>query len=128
MFEVLEQTFGLEPKKEMPFFSLLKSEIFGKKPVSELSDSEIDFLVNTTKDIIEIISRETQYVDFRWENAAKQRRLKSHIVLHLLKKIAPAMCENPAVCISNPTGQNIFNKRNEIAQRLLELAYHHFRR
>jgi len=124
MFEALEP-FGLDPKKEMPFFGLLKSEIFGKKPVSELSDSEIDFLVNTTKDIIEIISRETQYVEFCWENAAKQRRLKSHIVLQLLKKISPSEATVPLV---NSITDIVFSKRNEIAQKLIELAYHHFRK
>jgi type I restriction enzyme R subunit len=130
-----EQTYGLDPKKEMPFFGLLKDQIFGKKPVSELSESEIDFLVSTTRDLVELICREVQAVDF-WESATKQRKLKSYIISHLLEKISPAMYENnydgvkteTAVYISNSSGQNIFNKRNEIAQRLLELAYHHFRK
>lgn len=130
-----EQTYGLDPKKEMPFFGLLKDQIFGKKPVSELSEREIDFLVSTTRDLVELISREVQAVDF-WESATKQRKLKSYIISHLLEKISPAMYENnhdgvkteTAVYISNSSGQNIFNKRNEIAQRLLELAYHHFRK
>jgi len=130
-----EQTYGLDPKKEMPFFGLLKDQIFGKKPVSELSESEIDFLVSTTRDLVELISREVQAVDF-WESGTKQRKLKSYIISHLLEKISPAMYEDDhdgvktetAVYISNSSGQNIFNKRNEIAQRLLELAYHHFRK
>ena len=28
-----EETFGLEPKKELPFLGLLKQEIYGKQPV-----------------------------------------------------------------------------------------------
>ncbi|WP_372589480.1 type I restriction endonuclease subunit R [Fervidobacterium pennivorans subsp. shakshaketiis] len=130
----VEQTFGLDPKKEMPFFGLLKSEIFGKKPVSELTDSEIDFLVNTTKDIIEIISREAQNVDF-WENAVKQKRLKSHITSQLLKKISSSTLKNNDTVseetvpyMVNSITDIVFGKRNEIAQKLIELAYHHFRK
>jgi len=130
----VEQTFGLEPKKEMPFFGLIKSEIFGKKSVSELTDSEIDFLVNTTKDIIEIISREAQTVDF-WENISKQKRLKSYIISHLLKKISSSTLKNNDTVseetvpyMVNSITDIVFGKRNEIAQKLIELAYYHFRK
>ncbi|MGJ8454418.1 type I restriction endonuclease subunit R [Pseudothermotoga sp. U03pept] len=131
-----EPTFGLDPKKEMPFFGLLKDQIFGKKPLSELSRSEIDFLVSTTKDLVEIISREVEVVDF-WESSQKQKRLKSFIISHLLEKTSPAMNKNdesfvlrskPEVYYHSAYIKNVISKRNEIAQRLLELAYHHFRK
>jgi len=102
-----EDTFGFEPKKEMPFFGLLKQEIYGKKSTKELSDEEIDFLVELTRDIIEIIKREIQVVDF-WESFTKQKRVKSHIINQLL----------------NTKNNTLFVKRNEIAQKLLELSSH----
>ncbi len=40
-----EQSFGFHPKKEMPFFGLLKREIFGKKSVNTLSNEDLDFLI-----------------------------------------------------------------------------------
>jgi type I restriction enzyme R subunit len=60
--------------------------------------------------VIEIIKREIQVVDF-WENYTKQKRLKSYIISNILL----------------PKSRNkkmLFGKRNEIAQRLMELAYH----
>jgi len=104
-----EETFGLDPKKEMPFFGILKIEIYGKISVDELSNKDIDFLVNLTKDIVEIIKRETVAIDF-WESYSKQKRVRSYIISHLLKK--------------SKTDKILFEKRNEIAQKLMELAYH----
>ncbi len=40
-----EETFGLDPKKEMPFLGLLKREIFGKKQVIELGEGDINTLL-----------------------------------------------------------------------------------
>jgi len=105
-----EKTFGFDPKKEMPFFGLLKQEIYGKKPVETLSNEDIELLVNLTRDVIEIIKREIQMVDF-WESYPKQKRLKSYIVSNIL--------------LPRSTGKKVlFGKRNEIAQKLMELAYH----
>lgn len=131
----VEPTFGLDPKKEMPFFGLLKDQIFGKKPLNELSNDELDFLINTTRDLVEIIKREVKIVDF-WESTQKQKRLKSYIISHLLEKIpSPKDKDGEFVVRSgtenyyhSPYLQNIYNKRNEIAQKLLELADHHFRK
>lgn len=110
----VEKNFGLDPKMEKPFFGLLKYMILGRKEDEELTNEEIGFFVDLTKDITEIIKRESSVVDF-WESYPKQKRLKSFIISHLLKhtKSGP-----------NLTHEKIFKKRNEIAQRLLELAYH----
>lgn len=105
-----EETFGFEPRKEMPFFGLLKREIYGKKPIEEMRNEDIDLLINLTKDVIEIIKREVKSVDF-WENYTKQKRLKSYIISNILL----------------PRSKNkkiLYGKRNEIAQKLMELAYH----
>jgi len=126
-----EETFGFDPKKEMPFFGLLKREIYGKKPIEKLSDKNTDFLVELTKDVIEIMKRETQVVDF-WESCPKQKRLKSYIISRLLKPVPshpPSQKEKYVVKESTAPylgGANkaLFGKRNEIAQKLMELAYH----
>ncbi|GAB4111965.1 MAG: HsdR family type I site-specific deoxyribonuclease [Candidatus Caldatribacteriota bacterium] len=124
-----EQTFGFDPKKEMPFFGLLKQMIFGKDPVEKFIENDINFLVSLTKDIVEIISKNIETVDF-WENYTKQKTLKSYIISHLLKKI-PTARTTKIVGVAEETEpyitqykNSLFSKRNEIAQRLLELAYH----
>ena len=105
-----EETFGFDPKKEMPFFGLLKRELYPKKSIDSLSSEEIDILVNLTKDIVDVIQRETQVVDF-WNNYTQQKILKSYIISNILLP-------------KSGNKKTLFNKRNEIAQRLMELAYH----
>ncbi len=105
-----EQTFGFDPKKEMPFFGLLKQEIFGKQTIESLSNQDIDILVGLTKDVIEIVRREIQVVDF-WDNYTKQKNLKSYIISNIFLP-------------KSDSKKILFGKRNEIAQKLMELAYH----
>ncbi len=105
-----EETFGFEPKKEAPFLFLLKQEIYGKKPIETLSDEDKNLLINLTRDVIEIIKRESQVVDF-WGNYTKQKRLKSYIISQILLP-------------KSGSKEILFGKRNEIAQKLMELAYH----
>ncbi|OAQ19976.1 type I restriction endonuclease subunit R [Thermosulfurimonas dismutans] len=126
-----EETFGFDPKKEMPFFGLLKQEIYGKDPIEKLGKDDIDLLVSLTKDVVEIIKKEIQYVDF-WDNYTKQKRLKAYLISHFLGAIQPnkpskthvfKVKEEPAPYLTTHKGL-LFRKRNEIAQKLLELAYH----
>ena len=106
-----EKTFGFDPRTEMPFFGLLKQMIFGKEiPIDQLREDDINLLVGLTQDVIEIIKNEIKLVDF-WENYTKQKNLKSHIISKIL---VPKSKEKHL----------LLEKRNEIAQRLLELAYH----
>ncbi|MFN3947814.1 MAG: type I restriction enzyme endonuclease domain-containing protein, partial [Aquificaceae bacterium] len=106
-----ERTFGFDPKKEMPFFGLLKREIYGKIPIEELKDEEIEFLVKLTRKIIEIIKKETNSPDF-WDRRMQVRRLKTRIILSF----------------DFSHSSELFTKRNEIAQKLIELSYHIFGR
>ncbi|MDM7202740.1 MAG: type I restriction endonuclease subunit R [Thermodesulfobacteriaceae bacterium] len=123
-----EKTFGFDPKKEMPFFGLLKHEIYGKKSIDEMNSDDVDFLVNLTRDIIEIVRREIQVVDF-WESSSKQKRLKSFISSCLLNFSSPS-AGYPQDRVRETSSsfsevKNVlFNKRNEITQKLMELAYH----
>ena len=103
-----EQKFDFDPKKEMPFFGLLKQMILGKEPIENYDKDQVDFLVSLTKGIIEIIKRKIKKVDF-WENYTSQKDLKADIIYYLLKQ---------------PRDVDFLGKKNEIAQKLLELAYH----
>jgi type I restriction enzyme, R subunit len=106
-----EKTFGFDPRTEMPFFGLLKQMIFGKEiSIDQLGEDDINLLVGLTQDVIEVIKNQIKLVDF-WENYTKQKRLKSHIISKIL---VPKSKEKHL----------LLEKRNEIAQRLLELAYH----
>ncbi|WP_041082634.1 type I restriction endonuclease subunit R [Thermotoga profunda] len=106
----LEENYGLDPEKEKPFFGVLKQVLFVNTPEENIDKENIDLLVGITKDVIEIITREIKTVDF-WENYTKQKRLKSYIISHIL---LPRKGKN----------NSFFEKRNEIAQKFLELAYH----
>ena len=127
-----EKTFGFDPKKEMPFFGLLKQEIYGKKPVEMLRNEDINFLIDLTKDVIEIIRREIQVVDF-WENYTKQKRLRFYIISHLLKVVSfrsqkrrgKNLVEQPQDrYYFEEMNKKLYEKRNEFSQKLIELAYH----
>lgn len=104
-----EETFGLDPRTEVPFLGLLKKEIFGVRSLSELNQEQTDLLVQTTKDILESIKKEVAQVDF-WNKIPAQKRLKGHIVSHLLM----AFRDNAA----------LFGKRMGLGQKIMELAYH----
>jgi len=119
-----EQTFGFDPKKEMPFFGLLKQEIYGKDSIDQLSQEDLSFLIDLTRDIIEIVKKEIRSVDF-WENYTKQKRLKSYLISHFLNLVAKYHRGDRTDEEPEPGwGSKIQGKRNEIAQKLLELAYY----
>ncbi|MEO0247667.1 MAG: type I restriction endonuclease subunit R, partial [candidate division WOR-3 bacterium] len=126
-----ENTFGFDPKREMPFFGVLKKEIYGERKVDELRGEDINYLVELTRDVIEIIREEIQNVDF-WESYSKQKRLKSILVNRLLGKPLPSaeptkeegyLIKESGKSYSQGTANRVFEKRNEIAQKLMELAY-----
>jgi len=105
-----EEVFGIDPKRGMPFFGLLKREIFGKRSVEEFKKEDIDFLIDLTKDIVGITEKEVKSIDF-WDNPTKQKKMKSYIILNfLLPKLKGK--------------KEVFRRRNEIVQKLIELAYH----
>jgi type I restriction enzyme R subunit len=109
-----ENTFGLDPKKEMPFFGVLKMSLFGKEPIENLRKEDIDLLLDLTRDVLSILEREISTEDF-WDNYHKQRRVRSYIISEVLLHKRSA-------------NETFDEKRNEIAQRIMELAYHIFGR
>jgi hypothetical protein len=126
-----EETFGFDPKIEMPFFGLLKNMIFGNEiPLEKLEDDQINLLVHLTQDFLEIIKREIQMVDF-WDSYEKQKRLKGFLASHILRFSSRQSSPKEDDVVKEDHGTygtkkqvDLFSKRNEIAQRLLELAYH----
>lgn len=110
-----EETFGFEPKKEMPFFALLKKEIYGSKEYTALSEAEFNALKDITTDILERIKKETSAINF-WGNISLQKQLRTYIINQLLKneyfRSVPSFFEN----------------RKAIAQKIMELAYCHYGR
>jgi type I restriction enzyme R subunit len=53
-----ENTFGLDPKREMPFFGVLKMSLFGKEPIENLRKEDIDLLLDLTRDVLSVLDRE----------------------------------------------------------------------
>ena len=109
-----ENTFGLDPKKEMPFFGVLKMSLFGKEPIENLTEENIGLLLDLTKDVLSILEREITVEDF-WDNSNRIKRVRSYIITQVL---LPKGVERKL----------LKEKRNEIAQRIMELAYHIFGR
>jgi type I restriction enzyme R subunit len=109
-----ENTFGLDPKKEMPFFGVLKMSLFGKEPIENLTEEDIGLLLDLTKDVVSILEREITVEDF-WDNSNRIKRVRSYIITQVL---LPKGVERKL----------LKEKRSEIAQRIMELAYHIFGR
>jgi len=104
-----EETFGLDPKKEAPFLGLLKREVFGVKNLDDLSQKQVDLLIETTKNILSIVKKETKKIEF-WSNFNAQKRLKSYILSHLLTAFK--------------NNKKVLKNRNPLAQKIIELAFH----
>jgi len=100
-----EPTYGLHRKKQMPFFRILKKEIFESK---ELSEEEIAKLVNCTQLLFNVIHKEIQLIGF-WESIPAQNKLKAEIQDLLISKEFKDL-------------PKVFEKRKQIITRVMELA------
>lgn len=100
-----EETYGLDRKKQMPFFRIFKAELFDNR---ELSEDEIARNVNLTQHIFNLITTEIKLTGF-WDSTPAQLKLKAELQKMLL---SPEFKDLP----------NIISKRNEIISRLMELA------
>ena len=70
-----DTSYGL-PKHQKPYFNLFAKEVFGK--LEDLSEDEISVCVALTKDIGEIIERETNAKYF-WDSKPARLRLQKEI-------------------------------------------------
>ena len=109
-----ENTYGYDATHEMPFLGLLKTEFFGKKTFEELSDEQMTTMKTLTDDVLNRFKQETVAVNF-WNNVALQQERRTYIIKQLIspeiKKLVP----------------DIVKRRKDIAQKLMELGYQHFR-
>lgn len=70
-----EPTYGLHKKKQMPFFRMFKTEVFG---TAELGDDQVGQLVNLTQQAFLVVERELKLTSF-WESVPARNRLKAEI-------------------------------------------------
>lgn len=100
-----EPTYGLDRKKQMSFFRILKKEIYGDE---KLSEEEISILVDLTQNLYLNIERELKLTDF-WDNIPAINRLKGELQSLLL---SPKYYKLP----------HIKKKWREIISRAMEVA------
>lgn len=99
-----EETYGLHKKKQMPFYRILRKELYDE---DDLTDVEISKLVCLTQVIYMIIERELKRVDF-WANLPAIMKLKEELLEQLISE------EYYTV--------RIFENRNKIISRVMEVA------
>jgi len=100
-----EPTYGLHRKKQMPFFRLLRREIYQD---AALNEDEIALLVDLTQRVFNVVECELKLTGF-WESISARNKLRAEIQKVLL---ANAFKEMPG----------IFLNRNHIISRIMELA------
>ena len=100
-----EPTYGLHRKKEMPFFRMLKKELFGDKPLSE---DEIASVVALTQQMFAEIERELKLTGF-WESIPARNKLRADIQKVLLQ---PEFANLP----------NLIKNRAQLISRVMEIA------
>lgn len=100
-----EQAYGLDRKRQLPIFRVVRAELFGEVALSE---DNIADLVNLTQQLFVTLQTEVRQAGF-WEAIPKQKRLEAEL-RELL--IAEAFVHLP----------NAFEKRVVVASRLMEWA------
>ena len=86
-----EPTYGLHRKKQMPFFRMLKKEIFGD---TQLDEDDISSLVSLTQQLFGEVERELKLTGF-WESIPARNKLKADIQRTLLQ---PEFSKLPGLC------------------------------
>ena len=100
-----EETYGLDRRKQMPFFRLFKNHLFDDR---ELNEDQIAQMVDLTQNVFNLLHLELKTVGF-WDSITAQNRLKAEIQ-HLL--LSERFYQLP----------NMFNKYEELKTRILEVA------
>lgn len=109
-----ENTYGYETVKEMPFFSLLRKEVFGDKKFEDLTGVEFNALKLLTDDCLSLLKTNTANRDF-WAPAHDMqiRQLRAEIRTKLFD--------------IEVTAPSISNKINDIVQKIIELGREHYK-
>lgn len=102
-----EPTYGLSRKKEMPFFRMLKKEVFGG---SDLDEDAISSLVSLTQQIFIEVERELKLAGF-WESIPARNKLRAEIQRTLLQTEYASL---PGLVVNR---QHIISRVIEIAEK-----------
>jgi len=101
-----EPTYGLDRKKQMPFFRMFQRELESIWEVhpdySDQKDERISLLVDLTQNVFNTVERELKLTGF-WQSAPARNRLKSELLRILVKKefmSLPSVVKNRAHLIS----------------------------
>lgn len=100
-----ENTYGLDRKRQMPFFRIFKSELFGN---ADLSEDQIASNVELTVHVTDKLQTELRLLGF-WNSIPAQNRLKSELQRILL---SPDFCGLP----------NMVSKYPALVSRIMEVA------
>jgi type I restriction enzyme R subunit len=100
-----EPTYGLNRKKEMPFFRMFKTEIFGD---ATLTENDISALVALTQQVFTEVERELKLTGF-WESIPARNKLRAEIQKALLQ---PDFARLPG----------LVKNRAQIISRIMEIA------
>lgn len=106
-----EPTYGLHRKKQMPFFRMLRREIYGE---AELDENEVSALVSLTQQVFNEVERELKLTGF-WESIPARNKLKSDIQKTLLQadfSKLPGIVQNRAHIVSRT--MEISEKNNDL--------------
>lgn len=93
---------GLDPIIEKPFYDILAKEVYENK---QLTEKEKEELASIIIDVVSVIRREIDIVDF-WKKHPEKKRLSSYIISILVKSRLPG----------------IIKKKDNIATRFMSLA------
>lgn len=100
-----ENTYGLDRKRQMPFFRIFKSELFGN---ADLTEDQIANNVELTVHVTDKLQTELRLLGF-WNSIPAQNRLKSELQRILL---SPDFCGLP----------NMVSKYPALVSRIMEVA------
>ncbi len=100
-----EATYGLDRKRQMPFFRIFKAELFDNR---DLTEDEIAQNVNLTQHVFQLVVNEIKLTGF-WDSVPAQNKLKAELQKLLL---SPEFVHLP----------QIVTKRMALISRIMELA------
>lgn len=100
-----ENTYGLDRKRQMPFFRIFKSELYNN---AELNEEQISKNVELTIHVVEYLQTELRLLGF-WASIPAQNHLRGELQKILLSS---EFCTMP----------NMMAKYSEIISRIMEVA------
>jgi type I restriction enzyme R subunit len=110
-----EQSYGFaNPNQSLPFFSLLRRELFGERKFEDLTEVEINSLKDFTDDCVSRLEIDTMKVNF-WGQDSQIKQLRAD----LRKKLFDLEVTIPSLVSGN--------KANDVIQRVIELGKERFK-